>query len=130
MEIKSFKDREVDVTKPVDLYRCLNRKGFTFSVRQGGKVVGHTSDIVLKNCELIVNKSGKQRCITSQTRNVHAFVRGTIGTREDIENSFSFILNYNPYNDKNFFIRITDEEAEIEKCRTVYLQNNQIYCQI
>jgi hypothetical protein len=124
MEI--FKGRVLDRNQKVDFYRCLNRKGFTFSIKQNGKVVAHTDKIVLKDCELIVNKSGKKRCIETKSRNVHAFIRGFIGQTDDIKLSFSYILNYNPYKETGFNIQGT----EIDKCDVAYIQGNNIYCQI
>lgn len=128
--ISSYKNREVDLSKPVEMYRCLNRKGFTFSIRQGGKVVGHTSDITLFNCELVVNKSGKDRCIKSMQRNVHAFVRGTVGDKKDIPLDLSYTLNYVPCSNIGFHINLFDNVDEIDNCKTVYLQEGRIYCQI
>ena len=61
--MKEYKNRNLDKSLKVDFYRCLNRKGFTFSIRQNGKVVAHTDKIILKECELIVNKSAKNQCI-------------------------------------------------------------------
>lgn len=125
--IEPFKSRKVDPNKPVDLYRCLNRKGFTFSVRQNGVVVGHTNDVILKDCSLVVNEAGKHRCLSSNTRNVHAYVQGTIGTKEDIKFKFSYILRYNPFDILGF--HILDNES-VTKCKTVYLEEDQIYCQL
>lgn len=126
--MKSYKNRKVDFDKPVELYRCLNRKGFTFSVRQNGLVVGHTNDIVLKHCDLIVNQSGKDRCITSKSRNVHAFVRGLISSEPFLE--YSFLLGYEPYLDLGFYYKIQDEKVQIHKAKCVYLDKTNIYCQI
>jgi hypothetical protein len=126
--IKTYKNRKLDVSKPVELYRCLNRKGFTFSVRQNGLVVGHTSNIILRDCDLIVNESGKDRCITSKTRNVHAFVRGLINDEVFLE--FSFLLRYEPYIDLGFYYKVHDEKIQITKVKCVYLADNKIYCQI
>ena len=88
MDITNFKNRDVDTSKVVEFYRCLNRKGFVFSIRQEGRVVGHTNSIILKNCTLIVNKSGKRKCLKEKQRNVHAFVRGFIGDIDSVKNSF------------------------------------------
>jgi len=123
--MQQYKNRVLNVNEPVEFYRCLNRKGFIFSIRQDGKVVGHTDKIILKDCDLIINKSGKDRCIRTQSRNVHAFIRGYIGTIDDIQNSPSFILNYNPYEDISFNI----QGSEVNKAKTVYIQGRAILCQ-
>jgi hypothetical protein len=124
--MESFKNRKLDVTKPVEMYRCLNRKGFVFSIRQNGLVIGHTSKIVLKNCKLIVNQAGKQRSIETHSRNVHAFIKGLIGEYNDIKLSFSYLVNYNPFSNENFVIN----GKEVDNCNLIYLQENKIYAQM
>lgn len=96
--IISYKNREFDESKPFELYRCLNRKGHVYSIKQNGLVVGHTTNITMVNCEYIINKGGKQRSIKEQTRNVHAFVRGMFFPSEIEFKSVSFgKLKDNPY---------------------------------
>jgi len=128
--LKPFKGRTVNLDKEVDFYRCLNRKGFVFSIRQDGLVVAHTDKVVLKDCKLIVNKSGKERCLKTKTRNVHAFVRGKIGDIYDIKNEFSFILKYNPYEDLGFHVNLLKDKIEIGECKSAYIQGNSVMCQI
>lgn len=41
----------IDVTKPVQVYRNLNKPGCLFSVRQGGRVRGYVDSIVLTDCK-------------------------------------------------------------------------------
>jgi hypothetical protein len=128
--ITKYKDREVDLEKPVEMYRCLNRKGRVYSIRQDGKVVGHTKKIVLKNCDFIVNKSGKIRCRTTQERNVHAYVRGYVGTINDIKSVFSFGVCYKPFTNLGFHIFTGDYATEISKADIIYTQDNHLVCQI
>jgi len=92
--VESYKERQVDASKPVQVYRCLPRKGRVFSVRQEGLVVGHTEEVVLKDCKFKVNKSGHKRYLREKQRNVHAFIEGYLGQEEDIQNKFSFDLMY------------------------------------
>ena len=127
MEIIPYKSRDVYLSKKVRMYRCLNRKGFVFSLSQSGKVIGHTSSIVLKNCKLLILESGKNRCIREQQRNVHAFVEGHIASEKDIKLAASVKLFYDPYGDKKFHTSFSDE---ISECKIVYLKNKNIYCQI
>ena len=124
--IINYKNRILDTTQKVDFYRCLNRKGYTFSLRQNGKVVAHTNRIILKDCELIVNKAGKERYIKTNSRNVHAFIRGYLGEIKDIKDSFSYILRYDPYSEIGFNVQGT----EITECDVAYIQENKIYCQV
>ncbi len=126
MRINTYKNRHIDYSKPVDFYRCLNRKGFVFSLRQNGLVIGHTDKIVLKDCTMVINKSGKDRCLKTKTRNVHAFVTGLIGNFEDIKNIFTFNLNYNPFETNGFYC----SQGPINKCNVLYLQDKKVMIQI
>lgn len=92
--MKPFKDRSIDFSKPVEVYRNLHKKGRVYSIRQGGLVVAHTDNIVLKDCKLIVQKSGLEKYLQTGIKNVHAWVKGTI-TNDPIL-SFGFIIDYNP----------------------------------
>lgn len=97
-----FKGREVDLSKRVHVYRCLNRKGRIFSVRQNGYVVGHTEEITLKDVKFVVNKAGKNKAIETMQRNVHAYIDGLITSN----NSFEGItpITYNPFVHRKFHI--------------------------
>ena len=128
--ITPFKNRKIDIDKPVELYRNLTRRGYIFSVRQCGKVIGHTSNIVLTDCELVVNKSGKERCIKTNERNVHAFVRGHVGTNDDIQLSFSFDLLYNPMSSDGFYTMFSGNVAAFKSAKVVYINKSRILMQI
>lgn len=124
--ITSYKNREIDYNKPVEFYRCLNRKGFVFSIRQNSLVVGHSNNIILKDCSLVVNESGKKRCLKDKERNVHAYIKGMIGSFNDIKSSFSFNLSYNPYLERGFHT----SNGDLDKCEVVYISQNKILCQL
>jgi hypothetical protein len=128
MIIQKYKNREVDFSAPVDMYRCLNRSGFCFSLRQRGKVVGHTTDVVIKNCTLVVNRSGKNKALKTQQRNVHAFVRGYLS--EEVGLSFSWQLMYKPFEPQGFCIEMGGELIELNSCKSVYIENKKVMCQI
>lgn len=115
-----FKNRKLDRTKPVEMYRCLNRKGYIFSLRQGGKVVAHTDSIVLKDCEFIVNEAGKRRCIENQQRNVHAYIKGYVTDTSEVRLTFSFEVKENPYKNIGFYYELLGFTEEIKNTRIVY----------
>lgn len=72
----TFKNRVIDYSKPVEVYRCLNRKGFIFSVRQNNFVVAHTAHFVLKDCEFIINEYGKQKYVKQkETMSQHVVLK-------------------------------------------------------
>lgn len=122
---KSYKNRTIDFSKPVEIYRCLNKKGVVYSIRQNGLVVSHTTNFVLKDCTFLINKSGKQLSIKTQIRNVHAFIKGYLTTHDDIKNTFSYQLFYYPFLNKKFIVN----NQEIEKADIVYTQENKVMVQ-
>ena len=90
----------VDPDKPVEVYRNLHKK--CWSVRQRGKVKLHTDYICLKNAEFKVSQKGRERVLTEQRKNVHAFIKGFIVDAEEIntmpDDSVEWTdVSYNPY---------------------------------
>ena len=83
-KIKPFKNRKINFNKPVMVYRNLNCKKdvVDYSIKQGQYVVGHTSNIVLRDVEFKINKSGQRRARLQGIRNVHAFVKGYVDLHE------------------------------------------------
>ena len=124
LKMEPFKGREIDYDKPVEVYRCLNRKGKIFSIRQNGLVVAHTGAFILKDCELIVNKAGKKRSMETGERNVHAFIKGYLTDIYDIKLTMSWLLRYDPFSELGFHI-IFDGwlTEELKKARIVYFTN-------
>lgn len=55
-----YKNRELDRTKAVEIYRNLTRKDYKYSVRQNGLVVAHANILYLEDCTFKVNESGRQ----------------------------------------------------------------------
>ena len=106
--IQSYKGRKVNPHKPVKVYRCLNRNGVVFSIQQEGKVVGHTSNLFLKDVTLKINNSGKKKAIESKIRNVHAFVVGMISEEEYQPQQR---ITYNPFVEKGFYFQESGEEV-------------------
>lgn len=128
--MKIFKKRKLDFDEPVHIYRNLNRKGRVFSIKQKGLVVAHTEYFVLKDCSFIIQKKAKEKAIKEQRRNVHAFIKGYLGTEEDILNSFSWILKYDPFYKKGFIVCNDHKEYDVKKAFTVYTQGNYLMTQI
>lgn len=78
--IEPYKGRAVDPKRRVEVYRNLTKPGAQvwYSVRQDGKVVGHTRGIHLKDCYFVVNQAGRRRVVETGHKNVHAWVKGFI----------------------------------------------------
>ncbi len=79
MKITPYKERTLDESKPVHVYRNLgNAAKERYSIRQGGLVVGHTDEITLADCEFKVSEAGRQRVLREGRKNVHAYIKGRI----------------------------------------------------
>lgn len=87
----------------VDVYYNLHKK--TFSIRCNGKVIAHRDKVSIKNPQYIVGEKGKQRVRREKSKNVHAFVRGTLMDNASLEHwidsfdmmNIAFKVKYNPY---------------------------------
>ena len=117
--IEPFKDREVDLNKTVDVYRCLNRSGKVYSIKQGGKVIGHTSKLKLIDATFVIQKAGQEKCKVTGTNNPHALVRGKIDTLPLNGTQHMNKVTYDPYNDDTYVCHTTGEPFEIHHATSV-----------
>ena len=94
----------IDYDKRLYVYWNLHKK--TWSVRQSGKIVGHSGLIFLKDCRFLVGKAGQARVRAEKKKNVHAGVSGYM--QFDIPwwvgNTTCFVM-YNPYKHDTFIQR-------------------------
>ncbi|WP_342110737.1 hypothetical protein [Methylobacterium sp. SI9] len=58
----------------VEAYRNLTRR--SWSVRAGGRVVGHVPAIALAGVRLRASEAARLRCLRTGSRDVHAWARG------------------------------------------------------
>jgi hypothetical protein len=84
----------------------------TWSVRDlgVGKVVAHPLAVLVSDADFVVRKSGRERVLREQRKNVHAFVRGTIIDMyifDEPDLSEMRSATYNPYQNKTFVDTIT-----------------------
>ena len=114
----AYKNRELDLSKRVDVYRCLNRKGYVYSIKQSSKVIGHSSNLVLKDVTLKVNHSGKKRAIETGVRNVHAMINGYL--TDKVDGVLYGELNYYPFCDDNFMCN----GSEIINCNFISINES------
>lgn len=91
----------LDITRPVQVYRNLNKKGVVYSVRQGGKVIGYTTNIKLHPCKFHVSEKARLRVVANKCREVHAWIEGYIVESEIKTNNKT--LSYNPYKFAHFY---------------------------
>lgn len=75
---KPYKNRSIDFGKKVRVYRNLNARTDkpTYSIKQGGLVVGHAHRLMLSKCKFVVNPGGQKRSLASGHKNAHAFAEG------------------------------------------------------
>jgi hypothetical protein len=62
-----------------DVYRHRGRR--LWSVREGGRVVGHVEAITLVDVTLVASEAGRRRCIARGQREVVAWARGEVADR-------------------------------------------------
>lgn len=88
-------------------------------------VIAHTNQIMLRDCEFIVNECGRNRVLKTNSKNVHAFIKGYItdsGMGVDASGSLPARILYNPYNTNTFLCEnLTAIPFPVYKARTVIL---------
>lgn len=108
MNYQSYKDRKIDFSQKVEIYKNLHNG--LFSVRQNGLVVAHVESFSLSQVFCKVSESGRQKVIADRKKNVHAFLCGKllevncIGTDNGLTETLvhNHKLSYNPYKQGNF----------------------------
>jgi hypothetical protein len=99
--------------KKVMVYYNLHKH--TFSVTYDGKVIMHADYVKLGDVEFRVRKGGKEKVRLEKSKNVHAFVIGTLLEYceypcFDIPNpSSDKIVTYNPYKHDSFVYKNNEE---------------------
>lgn len=101
MRFESYKGRTINHSKPVRVYRNLNKPGVVYSIQQSGKVVGYATDVTLSQCSCYVNETARQRVVANKCREVHAWIEGYI-TDTAVKPAAQF--SYNPYKHTGFYI--------------------------
>ena len=93
-----FKNRDININKPVKVYLNLTKK--CYSIMQSGKVVGHADDIYIREAKFVVNQKGRRRVLATKKKSVHAFIVGYLTNY--CPNLDYKPIQYNPYRDKEF----------------------------
>lgn len=89
----------------VEVYWNIKKK--IYSVRSlerenKGRVIKHTNKLFLKDVNFVVQEGGRQRVLKEKSKNVHAFIRGTISKNRKITGES---ITYNPYKYSTFVQR-------------------------
>ena len=110
------------MTTTHDIYRNLNKARkepakHVWSIRTKGRVVDHSTDVVLTDVTFKVSESTRQRIIKANKRNVCAFVRGTLAKRlpahlfEACDHGASSVrVSFNPYKSGSFYVCETGQQ--------------------
>ena len=87
----------------VFVYRNLHQKCWSVKSLEKesyGRVLFHTMEITLRDCELKVSESGRQKVLLEKRKNVHAGVVGYIDAK--VNKTGSLEITYNPYKYNSF----------------------------
>ena len=104
----------IDWNKKVEVYKNLNTEAGLWSVRQGGIVKLHTDYIILRNVKFAVQPAGRAKVLREQRKNVHAFVRGYLTTRQIVDAMEHDCIVSNPrYKPYKFASFVDDDEQPI-----------------
>ena len=97
---------EIDFSKKVFVYKNLHRD--CWSIKQGGLVKAHATELYLWDCAFQVNKKGRERVLAEKRKNVHAYIIGYLS--DWVMGSWDAInppdiqerVSYNPYLHETF----------------------------
>ena len=109
----------IDKNKRVYVYFNLHKK--IWSVRQAGKVIDHTKQIMLKDCKYLVGQAGRERVLQEKRKNVHAGVSGYVVDMIPACRTHSD-LSYNPKWHKGFVHRLDPDESVVEYSNYAHLE--------
>ena len=112
----------------VDVYRNLKLGNWSIRNRSTGTVAYHSDFVIVQDVTFVVQPAGRAKVLRDKTKNVHAFVRGTIGAYYNDPQFADFIMRksrwaekvfYNPYKTDHFCF--SHKEEEIKKAAYVIL---------
>lgn len=104
----------------IDCYRNLNRANmFSIRLRTGtfkGLVSGHARAVVVRDPVFIIGEKSRQRVVAEQSRNVHAYVRGSFEDAYDgdlMSTEGLIRVSYSPYVAGHFFTLERDAQGKV-----------------
>ena len=115
---------KIDITKKVFAYKNLHQD--CWSIKQGGLVKVHTTELNLYSCIFKGNRKGRERVRREKRKNVHAAVKGYMGESTWDTNPEELFdeVTYNPYKYEYFVMK--DTEATRWFANQVRLQPNKV----
>jgi hypothetical protein len=110
-QITSYKERILDLSQPVQIYRRLRGKGVSYSLKQKGLVMAHATRVLLRDVTFEVNEKGRQWVIANKHKVPHAYVNGLICLQgamgQTAEQDLPARVTYNPYKAGSFVYQQT-----------------------
>lgn len=130
--IRLFKDREIDYTQRVYVYRRLfrNSKKVVYSIKQKGRVVAHGYDFKLRSVVSNISKIGQMRAKSTKVRNVHAYLHGFLEVDGEINVEGKERLHYNPFQDNCFWYDNDGKKQEIHYSTETIVTKNGVFCNV
>lgn len=124
MSVQFYKNRTLDLSKPVRVYKNLNNG--MMSIQQNGKVVCHTDYVTLRDVFFKVNETSRQRAIRDKQRNVHAFACGLVVNFDaQATTTDGNDISYNPFKKPYFYHKTDLSEAKPSGKDVLYCSSNQ-----
>jgi hypothetical protein len=79
----------------VDIYRNLNNG--QWSIRHKGKVIGYARYLLIRPIKFHVGQSQRKRAVLEGQRNVHAWIRGEIVSKNKKMKPKGHVVTYDPF---------------------------------
>ena len=103
----------------VDIYKNLHKDCYSIRSRTTGRVIEHTDSAYIRDAKFVVQPAGRKKVLEERRKNVHAFVRGTLVTENqvlDVKDGFflitPYLVKYNPYQADHFFYDNPDNRID------------------
>jgi len=112
----------------VAIYWNLHKKIFSIQSREKenyGKVIDHVVSAVIQSPKFVVRQAGREKVLKENSKNVHAFITGTLRWVSDdfFEFSEGRRITYNPYKYNSFVIADTKEQVSAGEYVTMTIQD-------
>ena len=123
--LEIVKDRKLEQSQVVTIYRNLNRKCFSIKDKKTGLVVAHADKFRIENVRCKVSEAGRQRVLKRKQKNVHAMLNGLYIGNCEMDTLQMDEVYYDPYTLDSFVNKRTGEKlTEID---LVYFEDGKAY---
>jgi hypothetical protein len=126
MKITSYKNRELNYSELVQIYRHTGKTGWVFSVKQKNKVVAHATELILEECSFLVNQNGRERVLKNIKKFPHAFICGKVCASK-LDKKLELCqtrITYNPYKYDSF---VDESGFKVEFAEKVWIGEGGVF---